>query len=71
MRSKKDNEKYIEEERIKKVKLIELYKQQDQKLIDEMSKSFDIRLMLLVGIIVYGIILLGFFTYINLKDITW
>ena len=40
MRSKKDNENYFKEERIKKDAQIELYKKQDKELIDKMIYDY-------------------------------
>ena len=71
MKAKEYNKKYFKEERENKNRLLELYRKQDEKIIKEMNRSFDIRFALSVVIVIYGIGLLVFFTYINLGRLTW
>lgn len=64
MRSKKDNENYFKEERIKKDAQIELYKKQDKELIDKMisdykwfhawSTAFVVSVIIAICIVIYS-----------------
>ena len=59
MRSRKDNEEYFKSERRKKSELVELYKQQDQELIDAMTRDFKVRYAMSVGIIAIAILIVA------------
>ena len=54
MRTRKDNESYLKQEHINKLKQIKLYEEQDKKLINEMLRTYKIfhafsTVMILIG----------------------
>ena len=66
MRSKKDNEEYFSKECEKKIVQMELYKIQDKKLIDDMTRDFKIRHIISTLIGVFSLFILFSLIYLNL-----